>query len=75
MEIFRKGGGELKGKIKKLIRDRNFGFIVAEDGKEVFFHSSALEGVDFGSLDEGTSVEFDTETGPKGPRAVNVKKV
>ena len=63
----------MKGKIKKLIRDRSFGFISAEDGKEIFFHRSSLEGVDFDSLEEGSNVEFDTETGPKGLRAVNVK--
>jgi CspA family cold shock protein len=63
----------LKGKIKKLIRDRGFGFITAEDGKEVFFHRTALAGGDFDSLVEGTSVVFDSESGPKGPSAVNVR--
>jgi len=63
----------LEGKIKKLISDRGFGFITAEDGKEVFFHSTALAGGDFDSLVEGTGVEFDLESGPKGPRAVNVR--
>ena len=63
----------MKGTIKRLIRDRGFGFITAEDGKEVFFHRSALAGEDFDTLDEGTNVEFDLETGPKGPRATNVK--
>ena len=63
----------LKGEIKKLIRERGFGFISAEDGREVFFHRSALEGVDFDALEEGTGVEFDVESGPKGPRAVNVR--
>ena len=62
----------MKGKIKKLIRDRGFGFITAEDGQEIFFHRSAIVGMDFSALDEGNSVEFNTETGPKGPRAVNV---
>jgi len=65
----------LKGKIKKLIRERGFGFINAEDGKEVFFHRSALEGTDFDALEEGSDVEFNLERGPKGPRAVNVKTV
>jgi len=65
----------VKGKIKKLIRERGFGFISAEDGREVFFHSSALEGVDFGALEEGDSVEFNVERGPKGPRAVNVRMI
>ena len=65
----------MKGKIKKLIRDRNFGFISIEEGKDIFFHASSLQGVDFSSLEEGTNVEFDTESGPKGQRAVNVKVV
>ena len=70
---FRKEVKSLKGKIKRLIRDRGFGFISAEDDTEVFFHRSALAEEDFDALEEGTSVEFDLETGPKGPRAVNVK--
>ena len=63
----------MKGKIKRLIRERGFGFIVAEDGKEVFFHRSALAEGDFDALEEGASVEFDLERGPKGPRATGVK--
>jgi CspA family cold shock protein len=68
-----RGGEALKGQVKKLIRERGFGFIRAEDGKEVFFHRSALEGADFDAMDEGVDVEFDIESGPKGMRAVNVK--
>jgi len=64
----------LKGKIKRVIRERGFGFISAEDGKEVFFHRSALQGVNFDTLEEGNEVEFDVERGDKGPRAVNVKE-
>jgi CspA family cold shock protein len=63
----------LKGKISRLIRDRGFDFIAVEDGKDVFFHRSALVGADFDSLVEGTVVEFDSESGPKGPSAVNVR--
>ena len=63
----------MEGKITRLIRERGFGFITGEDGKEVFFHRSALAGEDFDALGEGTSVEFDLESGPKGPRAVNIK--
>jgi len=65
---------DLKGKIKRVIRERGFGFISAEDGKEVFFHRSALQGVNFDTLEEGNEVEFDVERGDKGPRAVNVKE-
>ena len=63
----------MKGKIKRLVRERGFGFITAEDGKDVFFHRSTLAGEDFDALEEGTSVEFDLESGPKGPRAMNVR--
>ena len=63
----------MKGKIKKLISDRGFGFIIAEDGKEIFFHRTALAGGGFDSLVEGAGVEFDLESGPKGPSAVNVR--
>ena len=65
----------MKGKINKLIQRRGFGFIDAEDGQEVFFHRSALEGIDFNALEEGNDVEFDVEEGPKGPKAVKVNLV
>lgn len=63
----------MKGKIKRLIRGRGFGFISAEDGSEVFFHHSSLQDVNFDTLEEGDSVEFDVEKGYRGTRAVNVK--
>ena len=63
----------MEGKITRLIRDRGFGFIIVEGGKDVFFHRSAIAGGDFDALEEGTSVEFDLEEGPKGLRAVNVR--
>ena len=63
----------MKGKIKRLIRERGFGFITAEDDKEVFIHRSALAEEDFDALEEGASVEFNLEEGPKGSRAVNVR--
>jgi len=65
----------LEGKIKKLIRERGFGFISAENGSEVFFHRSALQSINFDTLEEDDSVEFDLEKGYKGPRAVNVKVI
>lgn len=65
----------MKGKVKKCIGERGFGFITAEDGKEIFFHRTSLQGVKFEALEEGTNVEFDVEQGPKGPRAARVKIV
>ena len=66
----------MKGKVKRIIRERGFGFISAEDGREIFFHRSALEGTDFDALEEGNSVEFfNVERGPKGPQAINVRMI
>lgn len=70
---FKKEVNRLEGKIKRLIRERGFGFITAEDGEDVFFHRSALVGEDFDALEEGANVEFDLEKGPKGHRAANVR--
>lgn len=61
------------GKIKKLVRDRGFGFISDTDGREVFFHQSGLVDVAFDSLNEDQQVTFEIEKSPKGPRAINVK--
>ena len=61
------------GTIRRLMRDRGYGFITTEDGKDIFFHRTALRGLRFDSLREGQSVEFEVETGPKGPRAVEVR--
>lgn len=61
------------GTITRLIGDRGYGFITTEDGKDIFFHRTALRGLRFDSLEEGQSVEFEVETGSKGPRAAEVR--
>jgi CspA family cold shock protein len=62
------------GTIKRVISDRGFGFIAAEDEKEYFFHRGALDAtLDFDRLIGGEKVEFDVEASPKGPRAVHVR--
>ncbi len=64
----------MNGTIKKLT-DKGFGFISQEGSdKDVFFHSSALDGVEYNDLREGDSVTFDVENAPKGPAAVNVRR-
>ena len=60
------------GKIKKLVRERGFGFIAAQDGREIFFHQSGLMDVQFTALNEEQEVAFEVEQSPTGPRAINV---
>lgn len=60
-----------EGTIKK-ITDKGFGFIDTGAGKDLFFHMSNVEGVQFDDLHEGQSVTFNEGQGPKGPRAENV---
>ena len=61
-----------KGKIKKLVRDRGFGFISDTDGREIFFHQTGLVEASFNVLSEDQEVEFDVEKSDKGPRAVKI---
>lgn len=66
-------GPKCKGRIKKMVRERGFGFIRGEDGKEVFFHRSGLAGADYDALTEGDVVEYVVQEGPRGPRAEGVR--
>ena len=63
-----------EGSIKRLT-DKGFGFIDTGTDKDMFFHSSNLEGVSYDELQEGQRVSYTEGMGPKGPRAENVKLV
>tara|TARA_Y100000310_G_C20657514_1_gene802772 strand:+ start:820 stop:1020 length:201 start_codon:yes stop_codon:yes gene_type:complete len=65
----------MQGTVKKILTDKNFGFISREgEEKDVFFHRDKLEGVSFEELREGDAVTFEVEDGEKGPSATNVQK-
>ena len=53
--------------------ERGFGFITGDDGKDVYVHSSSIEGG--AKLAVGDVVEYEVEQGDRGPRAKNVRKV
>jgi CspA family cold shock protein len=63
----------MNGTIKRLVTDKGFGFIAAEDGNEYFFHQSACSDTSFDGLREGQAVTFAKGQGPKGPRAGSVR--
>ncbi|MFH0820695.1 MAG: cold-shock protein [Candidatus Peregrinibacteria bacterium] len=65
----------MNGIIKKL-NEKGFGFITPEEGdKDIFFHSSDLQGIEFNALHEGDKVTFEQQASEKGPRATNVTVV
>jgi len=61
-----------EGTIKR-ITEKGFGFIDDGSGKDVFFHSSGVEGGRFDQLMEGQQVSYTLGSGPKGPCAENVR--
>jgi CspA family cold shock protein len=64
-----------QGTVKWFNDSKGFGFITAEDNSDVFVHHTSIQGGGFKSLSEGDKVSFETEQGPKGPKAVNVVKL
>ena len=66
----------LKGTVKWFNSKKGFGFIEREDKeKDAFVHASAVKAAGMRYLNEGDKIEFSLEDGPKGPSAVNLKKL
>jgi CspA family cold shock protein len=62
------------GKVKWFNDSKGYGFITSDDGTDVFVHHNDIAGEGFRSLADGDQVTFEVTQGPKGPRAVNVRK-
>ena len=62
------------GTVKWFNDDKGCGFITPdEQGTDLFVHHSAIQGEGFRSLAEGARVSYESEAGPKGPKAVQVQ--
>ena len=65
----------LNGTVKWFSQEKGYGFIVQDDGPDVFVHHSSIQGSGFRTLEEGERVEFDLKQEAKGPRAENVVRL
>jgi len=64
-----------KGTVKWFNGAKGYGFISRSNGEDVFVHFKAISGDGYKTLNEGDSVEFDVQQGPKGLQASNVSVV
>jgi CspA family cold shock protein len=61
------------GTVKWFNASKGYGFIARDSGQDVFVHQTAIQAEGYRTLEEGQRVEFEVESGDKGPKAVNVK--
>jgi CspA family cold shock protein len=62
------------GTVKWFNNDKGFGFITPDEGgKDLFVHHSAIQTNGFRTLEDGAKVTYESEDGPKGPKAINVE--
>ena len=64
-----------KGTVKWFNEVKGYGFLTTEEGDDVFVHYTSIVGDGSRTLNEGDEVEFEVTDSPKGPQAVDVKKV
>ncbi len=64
-----------QGVVKWFNESKGFGFIEKDSGGDIFVHHTGISSEGFRTLKEGEKVEFETEDGPKGIRAVQVKSI
>jgi cold shock CspA family protein len=63
----------MRGSITGLLREQACGFILGEDGCEIYFDRSAVNGVEFVALSVGQWVEFDLQYGFERLRGTNIR--
>ena len=60
------------GTVKWFNEPKGFGFIAADEGKDIFAHFTDIQTQGFKVLLEGQRVEFTVVQGKKGPQASNI---
>ena len=64
------------GVVKWFSDEKGFGFITPDEGsKDLFVHHSSIQADGYRSLAEGARVEYESEQGDKGPKAINVRTI
>jgi CspA family cold shock protein len=64
------------GTVKWFSDEKGFGFITPDEGsRDLFVHHTSIAADGYRSLAEGSKVSYEEETGPKGPKAINVMKL
>jgi CspA family cold shock protein len=67
--------GRHTGRVKWFDARKGFGFIVQDDGSEIFVHHTGIAGEGYKRLEDGQPVEYEIETTGKGPQAINVTPI
>lgn len=62
------------GKVKWFNDQKGFGFIAADNNRDVFVHHTVIEGDGYKTLEDGETVEYEAEDGPKGLKALKVRR-
>lgn len=65
----------MKGTVKMFNAEKGYGFIRTEDGRDAFFHYSALVMDNYKTAEKGEAVEFELEESERGLRANNIRKL
>ena len=64
-----------EGTVKWFNEKKGFGFIVHDDGRDIFVHYSSIDMPGFKKLMEGDRVSFEIKEGDRGPQAASVTKI
>jgi CspA family cold shock protein len=63
------------GKVKWFNDQKGFGFISSDNGKDIFVHHTVIDGDGFHTLQDGETVDYEAEDGPKGMKAIHVRRI